>query len=223
MQELINIQSALKAPKDQYSDFGDYHYRSCEDILEAVKPLLKEQKCYLTLSDEIVMIGEKTYIKATATIWSEKESVSTTAYAQEETSRPKMAPPQLTGTASSYARKYALNGLFCIDDTKDPDTDEFHGKKKDQPRPAAKEAQKQEKTATKTQPAADPPKAEEPNRTLNTKEIVELQRIAAKYGFDTVQYLIRYHADQLKDLRVNDYKDFAKNGKALIEEWRKKE
>ena len=125
-EKLLKIQTELKAPKNQYNSFGEYKYRSCEDILEAVKPLLKANNCVLTIADEIVQVGERYYIKATATLKDVDGStdVYNTAYAREAETRPKMDVAQITGTASSYARKYALNGLFCIDDTKDADTDE---------------------------------------------------------------------------------------------------
>ncbi len=122
--KLMSIQQKLKAPKGNYNKFGDYKYRSCEDILEAVKPLLAEQKSVLTISDEIVAVNDRVYVKATATFrdTESEEVVTVSAWAREEESRPKMAEPQCTGSASSYARKYALNGLFCLDDTKDADT-----------------------------------------------------------------------------------------------------
>ena len=123
MKELISIQQELKAPKGQYNSFGKYHYRSCEDILEAVKPLLGKHNCILNISDQIEMVGDRFYVKATATIInSEGKSVTTTAFAREQESKAGMDTSQLTGSTSSYARKYALNGLFCIDDTKDADT-----------------------------------------------------------------------------------------------------
>lgn len=126
MKKLIDIQSELKAPKGQYNSFGKYKYRSAEDILEAVKPLLKKHECYLTLSDEPVFIDGRHYIKATATLCAENsDDVKVTAYAREPESKKGMDESQITGTASSYARKYALNGLFAIDDTKDADTDEY--------------------------------------------------------------------------------------------------
>lgn len=126
MQKLINIQKDLKAPKGNYNSFGKYKYRSCEDILEAVKPLLAREECTLKLSDEVVMVGDRYYIKATATIGDGIGTVSVTAYARESDEKKGMDSSQVTGTASSYARKYALNGLFLIDDTKDADTDEYH-------------------------------------------------------------------------------------------------
>ena len=128
MKELIAIQSELKAPKNQRNNFGGYQYRSAEDILEAVKPLLKAHNCYLTLSDELVNIGDRYYIKATATIYSEKSSVSVTAYAREEESKKGMDGSQISGASSSYSRKYSLNGLFLIDDTKDSDATNTHDK-----------------------------------------------------------------------------------------------
>lgn len=123
MKELIMIQQGLKAPKGQYNNFGKYKYRSCEDILEAVKPLLADQSCILTLSDHLIFVEGRYYIKATATIYnSEGQSISVSALAREQESKAGMDASQLTGSTSSYARKYALNGLFCIDDTKDADT-----------------------------------------------------------------------------------------------------
>ncbi len=133
MEELVNIQSELKAPKSQFNKFGGYNYRSAEDILEAVKPLLKSNNAFLTISDEIECIGERFYIKATATITASGQSISVSAYAREEESKKGMDGAQVTGSASSYARKYALNGLFCIDDTKDADSINTHGKKEAEP------------------------------------------------------------------------------------------
>ena len=127
IKELLEIQSKLKAPKGQYNTFGKYKYRSAEDILEAVKPLLAEQKCTVVLSDDVIAIGNRIYIKATATLSNaDGAEVVSTAYAREDETKKGMDGSQITGTASSYARKYALNGLFLIDDTKDAETDEYH-------------------------------------------------------------------------------------------------
>lgn len=122
--KLSVIQLNLIAPKNQYNNFGKYNYRSCEDILEGLKPCLQETKTAVTVNDEIVQIGDRYYIKATATLFDCEtgESVSNTAYAREEESKKGMDASQVTGATSSYARKYALNGLFCIDDVKDADT-----------------------------------------------------------------------------------------------------
>lgn len=121
--KLKEIQKKLKAPKNQKNTFGGYKYRSCEDILEAVKPLLYEQDCTLTINDEVVSVMDSVYVKATATLTDcvSDSSVTATAYAREQENAKGMSDPQITGSCSSYARKYALNGLFCIDDTKDAD------------------------------------------------------------------------------------------------------
>ena len=130
-----SIQSELKAPKGQTNKFGGYSYRSAEDILEAVKPLLNKYNCFLTVSDEIVEVGGRVYVKATATVTeSHSDPIAvTTAFAREAEVKKGMDEAQITGSASSYARKYALNGLFAIDDTKDPDATNKHGKSKSLP------------------------------------------------------------------------------------------
>jgi hypothetical protein len=120
-QKLIAIQTELKAPKSQFNKFGGYNYRNCEDILEAIKPLCAKHDVVPLLSDEIVMIGERYYVKGIAKITDGKDEIVTTAFARESVDKKGMDESQITGSASSYARKYALNGLFCIDDTKDAD------------------------------------------------------------------------------------------------------
>lgn len=121
-ERVIAVQSQLKAPKNQRNNFGGYNYRNCEDILEAVKPLLKAEGLYLTITDDIVVLGDRFYVKATATLTDGERSLSNQAFAREEATKKGMDGSQVTGAASSYARKYALNGLFAIDDTKDADT-----------------------------------------------------------------------------------------------------
>lgn len=131
IEKLLNIQQELKVPKNQRNNFGGYNYRSCEDILEAVKPLLKSNNCTLTISDELVNIGERYYIKATATLTdidNREDYYSNVAYAREAETKKGADESQITGACSSYARKYALNGLFCIDDVKDADATNTHGK-----------------------------------------------------------------------------------------------
>lgn len=123
--KLLNVQKELKAPKGQYNNFGKYKYRSAEDILEAVKPLNAENGLLLTIKDDIELIGDRYYIKATAKITDGTDTHEVTAYARESLNRKGQDESQITGTASSYARKYALNGLYLIDDTKDADTDEY--------------------------------------------------------------------------------------------------
>ena len=124
---LSHIQVELKAPKNLYNSFGRYKYRNAESILEAAKPLCAKYGCTLTVSDEVILIGSRYYIKATATVRDKDgNAASATALAREDETKKGMDGAQITGTASSYSRKYALNGLFCIDDTKDPDSDEYH-------------------------------------------------------------------------------------------------
>lgn len=137
--QLAQIQSELKAPKGQRNTFGKYNYRSCEDILEAVKPLLTERGLVLLITDDIVQLGERYYVRATATIYdSEGSYISNSALAREEAVKKGMDASQITGATSSYARKYALNGLFAIDDTKDADAT---NKGQDEPKPAKATAQ----------------------------------------------------------------------------------
>lgn len=123
MEKLTKIQSELKAPKNLRNDFGRYNYRSAENILEAVKPLLAKYNCSLTICDDIMQVGERIYVKATVTLTDNesKEQIVTTAFAREEETKKGMDASQVTGACSSYARKYALGGMFCIDDGKDAD------------------------------------------------------------------------------------------------------
>ena len=140
--KLQGIQSSLKAPKGQTNKFGGYRYRSAEDILTSVKPLLAEWACTLVITDEMVEVGGRVYVKSTAVIASTEESsksIHVNAYAREAETKKGMDDAQITGSASSYARKYALNGLFAIDDTKDPDATNDHGSKL--PKPTTKQTQ----------------------------------------------------------------------------------
>ena len=135
--KLLGISSSLKAPKGQTNKFGGYRYRSAEDILTAVKPLLTEWGCTLVITDEMVDVGSRVYVKATAVL-ADTESdfiINVSGFAREAENKKGMDDAQITGSASSYARKYALNGLFAIDDTKDPDATNTHGK--DSPRPVS--------------------------------------------------------------------------------------
>lgn len=178
MESLINIQNELKAPKGNYNSFGKYRYRSCEDILEAVKPLCNKHHAVLTLSDTVECIGQRYYIKATAKLSDGKDTVEVTAYAREAESKKGMDDSQITGTASSYARKYALNGLFCIDDTKDADTDEY--------------AQKQ--------------KAED-NKPITDKQVDELVSLCDAAHRDVAKMCTYYSVEDLFGLTVSQYED----------------
>lgn len=149
-EKLRSIQICLKAPKGQYNSFGKYKYRSCEDILEAVKPLLVEHGVTLTISDNIRIAGNRHYIEAVATVTDGEDLVSVTAYAREDETKKGMDGSQITGTASSYARKYALNGLFLIDDTKDADTEEHAaGNSEKYRKPVAREEPKPKQPSPK--------------------------------------------------------------------------
>lgn len=155
-EKLAAIQAELKAPKSQFNSFGGYHYRNAEDILEAVKPLLTKYHCGLVCSDEIVLIGERYYVKAEVRFYDceDNDAFSIYAYAREEESKKGMDGSQVTGASSSYARKYALNGLFCIDDTKDSDTTNTGDQK---PQPEKKPAPKKKVEAAPA-PAPAPKK-----------------------------------------------------------------
>ncbi|AWZ48432.1 recombinase [Clostridiaceae bacterium 14S0207] len=184
-EKLLKVQSELKAPKSQFNKFGNYAYRNCEDILEAVKPLLQQNKLSLTIADEILLVGDRYYIKAIATIvdieTGDKESVS--AFAREEENKKGMDASQLTGSTSSYARKYALNGLFCIDDTKDSDTTNTDSKSK-----------ASNKSDTKK---------------LSQAQLKRLYAIANAAGYDAdvikKQALKKYSVDHLEDMTKAQY------------------
>ena len=150
---LRSIQCELKAPKGQYNSFGKYSYRSCEDILEAVKPLLDKYKATVYITDEVVSVGDRIYVKATATfVDKDGKEISVSAFAREPVARKGMDEAQVTGATSSYARKYALNGLFLIDDTKDADTDENRN-----------ESEARSKASGSDTPKSDAPKVQRPN------------------------------------------------------------
>lgn len=150
-EKLLAIQTKLKAPKGQYNSFGKYSYRSAEDILEAVKPLNAEQGVLLTITDEIKEIGGRVYVVATATVSDGTDTLQVSAFAREPENKKGMDESQITGATSSYARKYALNGLYAIDDNKDADTDEHKQQQENAPKkqPAQKQQQKQQQQQEK--------------------------------------------------------------------------
>lgn len=197
-EKLNKIQSELKAPKGQYNKFGKYSYRSCEDILEALKPHLLKYGCVVTLTDDMQLIGDRYYLKATATITDAEsgKSVSNIALAREDKERAGMSESQITGTASSYARKYALNGLFLIDDTKDADTDAYH-----------------------EQTHADKKQSEDPKVAAAVAKANEVKKLLVKISGDKAV------AKQLWDEKyAKDKGDIVKMNAALLEledQWRK--
>lgn len=197
-EKLMNVQSNLKSPKSQFNSFGKYKYRNCEDILEAVKPLLAEVKAILTLTDTIEHIGERFYVKATATfIDIEKgERLEVSALAREDEIQKGMSSSQVTGSVSSYARKYSLNGLFCIDDTKDADTMD-------------------NKTPTDTpkqQGNAITPIGNNTEATVTTQMLID---IAKSKGFDEAAICKKYKTKEAKFIKKEDKKTAYENFKKL--------
>lgn len=190
-EKLIKVQNELKAPKNQRNNFGGYNYRSCEDILEAVKPILKENGLTLFITDDIVNVGDRYYIVAIATLIDIEtgEKITTQANARESEEKKGMDQSQITGTASSYARKYCLNGLFLIDDTKDADTNEY------------------QKT-TKAEPKTE-------GRKINLKELGILQQTIAKYNLtdERINEILKKYG--YKKLDEVDFENYAKIGNEM--------
>lgn len=193
-EKLKIIQTKLKAPKGQYNSFGKYHYRSLEDITEAIKPLLDETGATLTISDEIIQIGDRYYVKATATLYDigSNENISVTAFARESETKKGMDESQITGATSSYARKYALNGLFAIDDTKDTDTEEYQST-------AKKEDKKQENTKPTGQKIT---KAQiEDIKELAKLKNIKIEALEQKTGKKIEEYTPHEYAQTMKWLQ----------------------
>ena len=196
-EKLSDIQNELKAPKGQYNNFGKYNYRSAEDILEAVKPICKKHKTVLVLNDEVKQIGERYYVEAFATLY-DLESVETfkiTAYAREEETKKGMDASQVTGATSSYARKYALNGLFNIDDTKDADTDEYAIQ-------VAEGGKKETKAKAEKAQADDP---------IISSDKVEIAVATIRNKQTTLANVLKaYGVEKLADLRESQYQNLMK-------------
>lgn len=182
--KLQNIQEKLKAPKNQFNSFGKYNYRNCEDILEGVKPLIRENGCVLIIKDEIQVIGERYYVKATVKLIDveTKEEVISEALAREEESKKGMDGSQVTGASSSYARKYALNGLFAIDDTKDSDTTNI----------------------TEKQPFKAKSTSQNPN-VINDNQIKRLYAIANGRNDLAKEIIAKYGYTSSKEILTKDY------------------
>ena len=195
--KIIKIQSELKVPKQQRNKFGNYNYRSCEDIVEGVKPLSKELGLALLISDELVLIGERYYIKATAKLTDGENEEFCNGYARESANKKGMDDSQLTGSTSSYARKYALNGLLAIDDTKDADNLNKHGKGKTSTKTPVKK-----KVVKQTKKPLDPAKVKA-LYTLATKK--GLADVDVKKGIKT-----HYNAISTKDLTLSQFNDMMK-------------
>lgn len=191
--ELVYIQSNLKAPKSQFNSFGNYKYRSCEDILEAVKPLLKEVNCVLTISDDIVVIADRIYVKAIATLETPNgHSYVNFAFAREPMAKKGMDESQVTGMASSYARKYALNGLFCIDDTRDADS--YNNGDSTKPSP-------KKPVEIKAEAPATPQEAANMNPSGEADIQMSLQLIAAVNACNSMDELTALKNNQLEPIK----------------------
>lgn len=199
--KLIAIQQKLKAPKGQYNSFGKYKYRSQEDILEAVKPHLLSTGATLTVSDELQYIGDRYYVKATATLYDESGEVieQVSAYAREEEVKKGMDGSQITGTASSYARKYALNGLFLIDDTKDADTDEWK-KQTDRQKENAKAEEVLEKKVEETA-----------KKAIGAARAKALEKHLSENGVLVQSIYDLYKVTALKDLTEKQHENIVNN------------
>jgi hypothetical protein len=213
---LLAVQRDLKAPKGQFNSFGKYKYRSCEDIVEAVKPLLNENGLILTMSDDVIEVGGRVYIKATATVTDiiNGDKIEVTAMAREPEDKKGADTSQITGMASSYARKYSLNGLFAIDDTKDADTEEYAQNAQNAPQKTETTSKsKSTTTATKTQNKAnDGVKAQAINKCLSEAKRLNLSQatigsIASKH----------YSASCWIDMTAEQITEMAEN----LENWSK--
>lgn len=200
-QKLQNIQSRLKVEKKNYNSFGGYSYRSCEDILEAVKPLLVENNLALVMTDEVEAVGERYYIKATATLYDTEggTNIAATAYAREAKEKKKMDDAQVTGSSSSYARKYALNGLFAIDDAKDSD---FLNKDENY----TANQQTRQNSQQGQQGRQNNQQGNNPNNILESTRREISQTLKAKHiqNKDFINWLKKnYNTDKLDGLQVN--------------------
>jgi len=194
-EKLLAVQTALNVPKGHKNTFGNYKYRKCEDILEAVKPLLKEQGLVLILSDDIVQVGDRFYVKATASVsvlaeavpvgTKRTEEITVSAFAREALDKKGMDESQITGSASSYARKYALNGLFCIDDTADADQTNDHGKV-----PVASVP------STRVVEVKEPPKPAAPKKHASAEQLRQINQLCQETGFTLPQV---YAKAEVKD------------------------
>lgn len=214
-EKLMKIQSELKAPKTNENRFGGYKYRSCEDILEAVKGLLREHRCALTITDDIREVSGRIYVVATAMLYDidTGERTETTAYAREPEDKKGMDLSQITGSASSYARKYALNGLFCIDDTADPDATNTHGKEAE-PKKTVKQQPVRKTAAPAALAAKEAPEA--PTADEIAKYASYVTHMIDKYAENKLgeQILKLYGVGALKDLTPAQLKDAACKVKA---------
>lgn len=205
-EKLLKIQSSISVPKNQHNKFGNYDYRSCEDILSVLKPLLTQNKCTVTVNDNLVFIGNRYYIKATATLIDCEggESISNESYAREEESKKGMDSSQITGTASSYARKYALNGLLLLDDVKDADTNENQQQNQNQ------RSNKSQQQNQNTEGANKGSKSGTQKKAIDGKTLDALKKRFAENRIDEKKVCGIYRISDLSKLSVAQYEHLDK-------------
>ena len=206
-EKLLKIQSSISVPKNQYNKFGNYDYRSCEDILSALKPILQTHKCTVTVNDDLIFIGNRYYIKATATLvdCESGESVSNQSFAREEDSKKGMDSSQITGTASSYARKYALNGLLLLDDVKDTDTNE--NQQQSQNAKADKNQQQSQNAAGSNRD----PKGGTQKKLIDKKVLDALRKRFKDNGVDETKVCSAYKVSDLSQLSVSQHENITQH------------
>lgn len=200
-EKLSKLQQEMKVPKDQYNEFGKFNYRNAEAILSEFKKYEKDLKVFLVLRDEIIEVAGRVYIKAIATLTDceSDEEISVTAYAREAVKKSGMDEAQITGSVSSYARKYALNGLFLLDDTKDPDSNEY----KEQ-----QDKGNQTGNTNRTQSGKSP--------KVNQNHIISLRKTFEEKGIDESKVLVLYKVEKIGDLTIKQFKDIFDHEKDLI-------
>lgn len=205
-EKLFKIQQEMNVPKDLYNKYGNFYYRNAETILAEFKKATKDLKLVLLLNDEIVEIAGKVYVKATASItdYETNEEVLATAYAREADKKTGMDDAQITGAASSYARKYALNGLFLLDDVKDPDSDEYKNQQ-------GKDEQQTESSATQNNRNTKSPK-------VNQNHIISLRKTFEEKGIDESKVLVMYKVKKIEDLTIKQFKNIFDHESDLMQQ-----
>ena len=205
-EKLFKIQQEMNVPKDLYNKYGNFYYRNAETILAEFKKAAKDLKLVLLLNDEIVEIAGKVYVKATASItdYETNEEVLATAYAREADKKTGMDDAQITGAASSYARKYALNGLFLLDDVKEPDSDEYKNQQ-------GKDEQQTESSATQNNRNTKSPR-------VNQNHIISLRKTFEEKKIDESKVLVMYKVEKIEDLTINQFKNIFDHESELIQQ-----
>lgn len=209
-QKLTNIQTQIKAPKNLFNKFGGYYYRNAESICEAVKPYLEKEKCSLKIEDDIVQVGERYYVKASATLTDNEDnsSVTVSAFARESADKKGQDDSQITGSTSSYARKYALNGLFLLDDTKDEDTEELHKEKEQKTKKQAesksakvqKETPEEEKLNEEMRNSVDPVYLPTKDNKPSKEQMDKLHSEMERTGVSLEVLLQMYEVKKIEDM-----------------------